>query len=513
MKEKLVASLVAIGLLAAGVPTPVHAAEKPMRPALEKLDLDGDLVLFLNTATIEERVLNYLDEVSALAQSAMTPSTPEQTRVMNEGMDMVKAAIKWSGLLSMKAYAMSMAPAGGELTRVVAVCEHAEADAAKPLWRLLGSAPRAMKGARYAPANAVYTANSTTSLNEAWKIVNEAVAEFGGPESAATFNQKMMMAEIVIGTNINVITESLDEDLLVSIQFSEDKTVAIPQARGTSLTFPEPSLLIGLGTKNPTLGNIILQKLQLFGMPAVKSTHGAYELHTIALPTPSPVPLSPTLVMTEDYLLIGSSLDVVKDALDSHANQTGLVSTPLYKEMLTAAPAKVSAIEFLSPRFMETYLAALTAAMSANPDPEAAAMLNGMMSGLKNMSAGGYALKTPTGYYSESLANYGGAKPIELLASSYVGIIAAVAIPSFTKARANSQEKACLNNRRIIDAAKEQWAMENAKTAGHEVEESDIAEYITGGLPALVCPACGTYTLNAIGAESACSTHSTGTAP
>ena len=48
-----------------------------------------------------------------------------------------------------------------------------------------------------------------------------------------------------------------------------------------------------------------------------------------------------------------------------------------------------------------------------------------------------------------------------------IGLLAAIAIPSFIKARSESQKKGCQNNLRIIDAAKEQWAMEASVVIGN----------------------------------------------
>ncbi|MDF7807104.1 hypothetical protein P4E94_06620 [Pontiellaceae bacterium B12219] len=506
MKQKRMATL-ALSALLAGIFPMSGNADKPMHPAVEKLDLDGDMVLFLNTATLEARVLEYIENMGSMVLDSIADSSPQNALVLAEGIETVKTAIEWSGLFSIEAYAMSMAPAEEDLSRVVSIVQHAETDADKPIWRLMGSKPRELEGIEFVPANAVYTANSSTSLDEVWKIVNEAVSEFGGPEAANAFNQQIMMAQMLIGTNVSAITESIENDLLISLQLSDVKTVTIPQANGKTLTFPEPSLLIGLGMNDPMLGNIILQKLELAGMPPVKSMHDEYELYTLNLPIPSPVPLSPTLVMTDDYLLIGSTLDVVKEALDCEENESGLVSSPLYKQLLKNIPEETSAIEFLSPRFMKTYLDVLNTAMNAANEPEFESMMNMMTDSWANMYAGGYALKTPTGFYSESYANYGGAKPVELAASSYIGVLAAIAIPSFQKARSNAQEKTCENNCRIIEAAKEQWAMENGKAVGTPVTEADISEYILGGFTALVCPNGGIYTINPVGTDCECSIH------
>ena len=496
----------ALSVLMIGIFPTLGNADKPMHPTLEKIDLDGDMVLFLNTETLEMRIIEYIEKMGDMIMKSMVTSSPDSLRAVGEGIETAKTAIQWSGLFSLEAYAMSMAPAEEGLSRVVSIGQHAEVDSHKPIWRLMGSEPDELEGIEFVPANAVYTANSSTSLDETWKIVNDAVSTFGSPENTAAFNQYVMMAQMLIGTNISAITESIDNDILISLQLSDVKTVTFPQRTGANLTIPEPSLLFGLGINDPMLGNIVLQKLQLVGMPPVKSMHDENELYTLNLPIPSPVPLSPTLVMTDDYLLIGSSLGVVKEALDCEKNESGLVSTPLYKQLLKNAPEETSAIEFVSPRFMKTYFDVLGKAMNDTNEPEFESMMKMMTESWGNMYAGGYALKTPAGFYSESHVNYGGAKPVELAASSYIGVLAAIAIPSFQKAQHNAQERSCENNRRMIETAKELWALENDKAAGTPVTETDLIEYLPGGT-ALVCPAGGTYTITPVGTDCECSVH------
>ena len=62
----------------------------------------------------------------------------------------------------------------------------------------------------------------------------------------------------------------------------------------------------------------------------------------------------------------------------------------------------------------------------------------------------------------------------------------------------------CINNLRQLDAAKQQWALENKKTADAIPSAQDITAYLKdGALPK--CPAAGAYTLNAVSAHPACS--------
>jgi hypothetical protein len=86
-----------------------------------------------------------------------------------------------------------------------------------------------------------------------------------------------------------------------------------------------------------------------------------------------------------------------------------------------------------------------------------------------------------------------------------VPMMLAIAIPNFVKARATSQANACINNLRQIDAAKNEWALENNKTTNDIPTAQDLNQYIKGGFASLHCPAGGTYTIGPIGKTPTCS--------
>ena len=87
-----------------------------------------------------------------------------------------------------------------------------------------------------------------------------------------------------------------------------------------------------------------------------------------------------------------------------------------------------------------------------------------------------------------------------------IGILMAIAVPNFIKARESSRRNSCIANLKQIDSAKEQWAMDNRAATGAAVAMSDIAgSYMKGPATGPVCPGGGTYTVNAVGTDPACS--------
>ncbi len=100
-----------------------------------------------------------------------------------------------------------------------------------------------------------------------------------------------------------------------------------------------------------------------------------------------------------------------------------------------------------------------------------------------------------------------------MIVVAIIGLLAAIAVPNFVKARATSQANACINNLRQIQSAVDQMAVERGLHTGSTFNfPADITPYLkltaSGALPA--CPAGGTYGEGAIGTTSAtCSLGST----
>ena len=101
----------------------------------------------------------------------------------------------------------------------------------------------------------------------------------------------------------------------------------------------------------------------------------------------------------------------------------------------------------------------------------------------------------------------GNQHPAKLLAVSavvHLGILSAIAIPNFVKARGTSQQTACINNLRQIDGAIQQWALENKKTESDRPTRADLKPYLPKKqFP--VCPSGGTYTLGVVSDPPKCS--------
>jgi prepilin-type N-terminal cleavage/methylation domain-containing protein len=92
-----------------------------------------------------------------------------------------------------------------------------------------------------------------------------------------------------------------------------------------------------------------------------------------------------------------------------------------------------------------------------------------------------------------------------MIVVAIIGLLAAIAVPNFVKARTTSQANACINNLVKINGAKEQWALENKQVTGATPTDSQLfgSSLYIAEKPG--CPAAGSYTINAVGTAPTCS--------
>jgi prepilin-type N-terminal cleavage/methylation domain-containing protein len=93
-----------------------------------------------------------------------------------------------------------------------------------------------------------------------------------------------------------------------------------------------------------------------------------------------------------------------------------------------------------------------------------------------------------------------------MIVVAIIGLLAAIAIPNFVKARTTSQQNACINNLRQVDGAIQQWALEFKKDPAATVTETDVTPYLKNSV---ICPSGGTafsdsYTLATVADRPVC---------
>ena len=99
-----------------------------------------------------------------------------------------------------------------------------------------------------------------------------------------------------------------------------------------------------------------------------------------------------------------------------------------------------------------------------------------------------------------------------MIVVAIIGLLAAIAIPNFVRARQVAQMNTCISNLRNIDDAKQEWALDQRKQNTDTPLGSDLQPYLgrtaAGSLPS--CPADGaqtfatSYAPQSVGAKAVC---------
>ncbi len=89
-----------------------------------------------------------------------------------------------------------------------------------------------------------------------------------------------------------------------------------------------------------------------------------------------------------------------------------------------------------------------------------------------------------------------------MIVVAIIGLLAAIAIPNFVRARETAQANACVNNLRQIDGAVDQYALEAGLTTGDDAPMANLIPYLKTE------PACPVgklgYGAQVVGTPAAC---------
>jgi prepilin-type N-terminal cleavage/methylation domain-containing protein len=91
-----------------------------------------------------------------------------------------------------------------------------------------------------------------------------------------------------------------------------------------------------------------------------------------------------------------------------------------------------------------------------------------------------------------------------MIVVAIIGLLAAIAVPNFVKARTASQTSACVANLKQIQGAIASWALEAKKTASASVNTAEIFGPNNYIKTKPVCYANGSYGITTVAANPTC---------
>lgn len=481
------------------------AVKEQFNEIFSRVDTGGDLLLVANVSGIFE---DFMDQMVAFISASAT--TDEDVKKAGDIAGRLADFFKKNGFYAARGVGLSMVPRNDGLNDIKMFLARNPEAMNLAFWQgVVGGAPGKQACQAFLPADTVMARVGTADLKQLWKLVRTAMAEVAPPEAAASFEESLAMASMMMGIGVDELVNSFGEAGFMSIQLSKDATVNIPVGKDF-IEMPSPSVLMCLAVKDDTLSKLLDTKLSgpegaESPVPVVKETINGVTVNSISIPIPSPIPVEPTFAQKDGFFIFGSTKKAVVDALNASSSGNGLTATPEFKKHFANLPAENNGLIFFDKRLSSVITDVQTRMWEANAAETGVdfSSLNDLFGAGIDQVCAMVIVNEPNGILVTGVSSSGGRELVLGTTMAPAGLLAAIAIPSFVRARTVSQQNACINNLRMIEAAKDQWALEEGKTNGTSVTEEDIAEYLPYGMP--VCPAGGVYTIGVVGSNATCS--------
>jgi hypothetical protein len=490
-------------------PAIVSAEKNSFAEVTAKLDPGGNFYLYLSTEQILGGLSNHL--VSASNIICALPDIPGTGReTLNKVFTVLGDVVKDSGISEISGLGMSSIAREKGFYYNKAIVHHYPGQNTGLIWSLFGRSPHPLKELDLLPATTALAASADFDLLLAWTNFLQTARSLDIPEAGPALDQLPAKFRQLTGLDLDATLKSLGGEYGLILTLDTNKTVTLPLG-DKPITIPNPGLCLVLKVNSDLIfdrvdkilaANPVISKL------VIKTDDPGFKMRTVPIPLPLPVELHPSLARVGDYLLLATSDTMVREMVAVQAGQKkGFKSTEAFKRLSQGVPDNGNSFSLVTSalggalgQIQENALA------GQNMDPEALKSLHQLVQNGANCGSYSVGLTGPEGW--EGVGNGGseGAQMLVIPVAAVAGAVAAIAIPNFVKARTVSQQNTCINHLRLIDAAKQQWALENRKQSADTPTMKDLQPYLgqgqDGKLP--VCPGGGTYKVGAVGEKPTC---------
>lgn len=484
------------------------AEPNSFKAVTSKLDSGGDLYLYLST---EQWLTNLSDSVGKWRDIVSSvPDLGDNQQAVTSGFDIVTHLIKDSGLENVSGVGMSSIAREPGIYHSKIVIHHYSGQGDGFIWSTFGKQPHDLDGLDLLSTDTAFAAFNDLDVAEMWSVIQKECEQSGFPQASEFLKNFPEQFEKGTGMKWDDVLASLGGEYGVVLTLDNSKSVSIPLPSQVPLEMPEPALMLVVKVKNDAIFNRIDKALKTKSpMPVSSVDKGDLKMRTMG-PIPMGLSLKPTIAQSQGYLFLATSDTIVQEALAVKGGKAGLKSSEEFKKLTAGMPQQGNQFCFISKRFGETMATLQLNAMENNNG--APRQIKELMQSFVQPEKAGFAFtvgaNTDEGWVFTGNGNQSGGK---VLAAATVvpvsGMLAAIAIPNFVKARGVAQKNTCINNLRLIDGAKQQWALEKNKKETDVPTWTDIQPYISSGRSAKRprCPNGGEYSIGSVGEHPQCS--------
>jgi hypothetical protein len=497
-------------------PTTPAAQAKPALASAEKnsfqevtsqLDPGGNVYLYLGTEqwleNLSGKVSNFRELLGAI------PDVKDEDRGnLEKAFNVLTNVIRSSGVENISGFGLSSVATEKGFYHTKALLHHYKGNGDGFLWKMFGEKPHELAGLNLLSTNTALAIFSDLQIPLLWETIRKQAAQSGFPQAEETINKMPEAFEKATGLKWDQVLASLGNEYGFVLSLDEGKKITLPiPGAGQPMEIPGPALMLVAKVKDDTIFNRIDAALKMTGMPVTSADQSNVKMRTVMIPLPLPIQLAPTVASADGYLLIGTSDTAIKEALAVKAGQApGLKTTEEFQRLTKNMPSQGNSFTFVSSRFGKAFTQIQSQALAkAGETPGVPKQLLQAFAN-PGHAAFGYsvAANTDEGWLTVVNGNQHAGKIILASTVVPVAIGAGLALPAFAKAKQTAQKNTCINNLRLINSAKQQWALENKKKEGDTPTKDDLLQFFPNHtFP--VCPAKGDYAINAVSSKPECS--------
>lgn len=483
----------------------VSAEPTSFKEVTSKLDPGGSFYMYLSTEqalqNLSGKIGTWRDAVSSM------PDMQDQQQAITNGFNIVTRLVKDSGIEDISGVGMSSIAREPGFYFNKMVVHHYSGQGNGFIWTMFGKEAHELAGLDLLPTNTAMAAFYDFDVAQGWSVIQKECEQSGFPQARQFLKDFPQQFEQGAGMKWDEVLGSLGGEFGMVVTLNEDRMVTIPVPGQGTMDIPEPAIMLVAKVKNDAIFNHIDEALQKTRQRIIRVDKGGLKMRTIPVPLPLPITLRPTLATSDGYLFVATSDAVIQEALGVKGGKAGLKSTAEFKKLSTGVPLEGNEFCFLSQRFGQAMMKLQQQAFEMNS--QMPPQLKQLMQSLIKPDKAGYMFgvggNTDEGWIAVGNGNQGGGSVLAAGAAVPVGLLAAIAVPNFIKARDVAQRNTCINNLRIIDGAKQMWALENNKTTGAVPSWSDLKPYLGKNAAKLKCPVGGEYIIGAVGEKPRCS--------
>lgn len=321
------------------------------------------------------------------------------------------------------------------------------------LMAALGGKPAPFKHVKLAPADAAFYGEAELDVSAVYKTIKQVVGKIAGEPAGDQLEQQLKKAGDAAALSFLDLIYGLKGRSAIVMRVDAEKTFRTPGPQG--LVLPQFQLLLtvdGVGQViEPSLANLPMLR---------RSESGTQHIYALAQRMPIEG-LQPALVIDGTQLYFTTSLDFLKECREL---KSGLEQAPEFQKALAQVGKEGNGLTYVSPKFFDQ----IRRIESLNPNlpPDAKPIFAYLAKNLPTPDRPLIAnrINLDDGILIRAHMNRSFKQDIAAAAVYPAGMMAAMAIPAFQKTRSASQEKAVLNNLRMLAAAADQYYLENGVT-------------------------------------------------